>query len=346
MKKLVLTTLILVSAGYAYGQSTVKLSGSVYGGIGYNFGGGGSSYTSAAGPASWMISGREDMGGGNATIFKLESGFNATTGAQSNANALWDKQAYIGIQGAWGTIRAGRLYTPAFSTMALVADSTGTYSVISGANLMETHGVRLNNGIIYNSPGFNPWDYAHNGFAFALAHYFGTDKEKASRNATDGAYLGYGSGPVNIEFAAQRQNTWTSPTSDLNFRSYILGTNYDFKFLKLYVSYSTQTTRNRGMGNVKTKDNSDFLVGIKAPVGPGMLFTSFIYKRDKLNNNAYMLGAVYDYPFSKRTKLTAGIVKIFNRGKGNFYKLNNSYAGSQAGNLRSSAITLGLTHSF
>jgi hypothetical protein len=59
-----------------------------------------------------------------------------------------------------------------------------------------------------------------------------------------------------------------------------------------------------------------------------------------------MLGTVYDYPFSKRTKITAGIVKIFNRNGGNFYKLSSSYAGSITGDLRSSAVSLGLTHSF
>ncbi len=55
-----------------------------------------------------MFSGKEDLGGGSAVLVKLENGFNADTGAQANATTLFDKQAFIGLQGDWGTVRAGR----------------------------------------------------------------------------------------------------------------------------------------------------------------------------------------------------------------------------------------------
>ena len=173
MKKLVLSSMALAMlAGHAQAQSSVTLSGSIYGGLGLNSGGV-KSNTAAAGTSSFMLSGKEDIGGGSAVLFKVENGFNADTGAQANATTLFDKQAFIGLQGGWGTLRAGRVYTPAFATLALVADPTGTYGVGTTTNLMETHGVRLNNGIIYNSPGFDPWTYARRGFYGAAAHYFG-----------------------------------------------------------------------------------------------------------------------------------------------------------------------------
>src|SRR6218665_3114255 len=142
-------------ASPAYAHSWVGFSGSVYGGVGLN--GGGPSRTHLASPGSIMFSGKEDMGGGNAVLFKLENGFNAGTGTNASATTFFDKQSFVGLQGDWGTLRAGRVYTPAFATLALVADPSGTFSVLTSTGLMESHGVRLNNGIIYNSPGFDPW---------------------------------------------------------------------------------------------------------------------------------------------------------------------------------------------
>jgi predicted porin len=361
MKKLALTTVALAALGCAAGaqaqlnQGThLMMTGSLYGGVAYNQGAGGAkNYGTLAAPASMMFRGREDLGGGNAVYFKLENDISLATGAVGGATAgSFSKQAFVGIQGKWGNLRAGKMYTSSFSTMALIVDPTGTYSVISGTNLMETHYVRFNNGIIYNYGGFDPYSYARNGFAFAASHFFGSGADQSAggyqRNASSAVNIGYAGYGFAGEMSYQRTNVYTSPTSDQNFRSFLIGGSYKFSFAKVHFGYGQQKTRNAGAGNALTKDSKDFVTGLTMPLGPGNLMASWIRKNDKLNNNrAYMIGVNYDYPLSKRTKLTLGAVKMGNSSNAKvLYRVTSGYAGDTAAGARSASVVFGLTHYF
>ena len=354
MKKLILGTLALVSASYAGAQeSEVSLSGAAYGGLAYNFGGG-SGYATAAGPSSFQVAGRESLGGGNSIIFKLQNGFYLTTGQQEDPSSFWDMQAWVGAQGPWGTLRAGRLYAPAFDTYALVADPDMGFSVISANLITEINTVRQNNGIEYNSPGFNPWTYGHQGFYFTLAHYFGdpsamdgTNPGPASRNTTDGGHVGYAQGRWIVEFAAQKQNTYTSATSNINSHLVFLASNYRFDFATIYLAYGVASANNRAT-NTGTANSQEFLFSVKIPIGHGNLIANYIRFNDKFNHDiAHQVGVLYDYYMSKRTKLTAGYVRIGN-SNGNAYQLYNGYANTIPGQSppRNSSVTLGITHYF
>lgn len=348
MKKMVVTWMVLAaSAGVAHAQSSIRFSGSVYGGLGLNSGGDGVVRTALTGPSSFMFSGREDLGGGLAAIFKLENGFNADTGTMASATSFFDKQAFVGLQGPWGTVRAGKVYTPAFATLALVADPSGTYSVLTSTNLMESHGVRLNNGVIYNTPGFDPWTYARSGFYGAVAHYFGESTESSSRNNATGWNVGYGEGPLVVELSQQATNVYTSAVQDVDSRSTIVAANYDFDVAKGYIAYATNSARN-AVGGIKAKDNTDLLLGVYIPVGVAAVTVSYIRKDDRLpaNNDASVVGATYDYFLSKRTKLTLGYAKLHKRNAASSQRLANGYTGTTAANGGTSAVTLGVTHRF
>lgn len=348
MKKFVMSSLVVAACcAPAHAQTSVTLSGSLYGGLGLNSGGAASRAT-LGGASSFMFSGKEDLGGGLYALFKLENAFNANTGMQANASSFFDKQAFIGLQGGWGTLRAGRLYTPSFATLALVADPTATFSVIAATNLMETHGVRLNNGIIYNSPGFDPWTYARRGVFGALAHYFGESPTGgSSRDSATGFNLGYGAGPLVVELSSQQANVYTSTVLNVDTRTTILAANYQWGAARLYLAYSDNSARNIALGN-KTKDSNDILLGVVFPLGVGSFTASYIRKNDKLpaNNDAQQFGALYDHPISKRTKFTLGYARIHNRNPANPYKVSNGYAGTTAATAGTSAFTLGMTHRF
>jgi GBP family porin len=348
MKKMVVTWVVVAaSAGSAYAQSSVKLSGSVYGGVGFNQGGDGVLRTSMTGPSSFMFSGKEDLGGGLSALFKFENGFNADSGSVASATTFFDKQAFVGLQGPWGTVRAGRVYTPSFATLALVADPSGTYSVLTSTNLMESHGVRMNNGVIYNTPGFDPWTYARSGIYGAVAHYFGESTDGTSRNSATGWNIGYGEGSLVVELSNQVTNVYTSAALDVDSRSTILAANYDFDVAKGYIAYADNSARNT-VGGIKAKDNIDMLLGVYVPIGVGAVTVSYIRKDDKLpaNNDASVIGATYDYFLSRRTKLTVGYAKLHKRNASSPQRLANSYTGTTAANGGTSAVTLGVTHRF
>lgn len=346
MKKCLVTiSAISLFSGAVYAQSSVTLSGSVYAGLGLTTSATGASTTALAGTSSWMLSGREDLGDGNAAIFKLESGFNLDTGASANATTLFDKQAFVGLQGKWGTVRAGRLYTPAFATLALVADPSGTYSLLSSTNLMESSGVRLNNGIIYNSPGFNPWTYARDGFYGAAAYYMGEVAGSSSTNGSLGLNVGYGKGPLVVELSNHKSNatSTTAPITSIDTNNTLLAANYNFNLAKVFFAYAWNSANNAAT-SVKTKDNTDLLLGVTAPVGPGTLTASYIVKDDKLaaNADAVQYGVTYHYPLSKRTRLLAGWAKI-NHTNAPKYVLSAGYTGSTTG---TTGFITGIAHAF
>jgi predicted porin len=57
--------------------------------------------------------GTEDLGGGTEAVFMLESGFDIDTGAQSDAAALFNRQAWVGlVDRRYGSVLLGRHYTP------------------------------------------------------------------------------------------------------------------------------------------------------------------------------------------------------------------------------------------
>jgi predicted porin len=59
-------------------------------------------------PSRWGLRGKEYLGSGLSAIFELESGFAPNSGALQNGNRLFGRSALVGLETAYGTIRAGR----------------------------------------------------------------------------------------------------------------------------------------------------------------------------------------------------------------------------------------------
>ena len=100
--------------------------------------------------------GSEDIGGGTKAIFRLESGFNSLTGAQSSAGFLFNRQAYVGISNdRYGTVTLGRQYTPYFQMVGALGP-TGVLTGATGAHPGDVDALdttlRFNNSVTYLSP--------------------------------------------------------------------------------------------------------------------------------------------------------------------------------------------------
>ena len=64
------------------------------------------------------LKGGEDLGGGQKIEFALENGFNPNNGSLASAGSLFNRQAWVGIAGQWGKVRAGRQNSPLFNDQA------------------------------------------------------------------------------------------------------------------------------------------------------------------------------------------------------------------------------------
>jgi predicted porin len=100
--------------------------------------------------------GAEDIGGGTKAIFRLESGFNSLTGAQSSAGYMFNRQAYVGLTNdRYGTVTLGRQYTPYFQMVGALGP-TGVLTGATGAHPGDIDALdttlRFNNSITYLSP--------------------------------------------------------------------------------------------------------------------------------------------------------------------------------------------------
>lgn len=96
----------------------------------------------------WGLRGTEDLGNGLRAVFAVESGFNLGTARNGDNNRLFNRQAWVGLQGDWGTVGFGRQFTP--SHLAIVtntpANAPGMYepvpyiSPVRGDNMLRYQG--------------------------------------------------------------------------------------------------------------------------------------------------------------------------------------------------------------
>ena len=114
------------------------------------------------------FSGKEDLGGGTAFIFRLSTRFETDTGTLEESNKpLWHDEATIGISGRYGTLQVGRRMDALYAN-DWIFDPWNYYDRIASPawDLWRHHFAsdpsanrggtpdwgRLNNGIFYDSP--------------------------------------------------------------------------------------------------------------------------------------------------------------------------------------------------
>jgi predicted porin len=149
----------LLSAG-ASAQSSVTLYGVVDNAFAYvsNQRGHSNFYMSQGNlqASKFGLLGAEDLGAGTKAIFRLESGFNSLTGAQSSSGFIFNRQAYVGLSNdKYGTVTLGRQYTPYFQMVGALGP-TGVLTGATGAHPGDLDALdttlRLNNSVTYLSP--------------------------------------------------------------------------------------------------------------------------------------------------------------------------------------------------
>ncbi|MCA8333424.1 porin [Burkholderia cepacia] len=159
--------MMLVCWSSAHAQSNVTLYGVIDSGIMYTSrtfdtgtGTTGSHQISATdggiSGSHFGITGAEDLGAGTKAIFTLESGFTTNNGALGNSNGnFFGRQAFVGLSGQFGTIKAGTQYSPfglaIVDTDARHASFFGSQAGIYMGNFFAT-GIFVANAVSYTSP--------------------------------------------------------------------------------------------------------------------------------------------------------------------------------------------------
>ena len=305
MKKITLAALIIgaFAAATAQAQSNVTVYGVVDLGIAKTTGG---ALLERENQASRLgFKGTEDLGNGLKAIFNLESEFKADTGAQATANTLFDRQAWVGLTGDFGTVYLGRTKDLIDGTLARV-DPFNTYGVIGKINEPVMRGgqspngpaaggsvvgaSRVSNAITYNSPTFS-------GFVVS-----GQVVASEIKDADSGysVVATYDMGPASAHAGYQRKvqsvaNAAAEPTL------WLVGGGYKFGPAKVTFDYSKADTDVAVNGEFKS-----FLIGLAYDIGGGAIKASYVKQKQDSSlvsgkETAKAFGLGYDYPLSKRT---------------------------------------------
>ncbi|MDM0016726.1 porin [Variovorax saccharolyticus] len=331
MKRSLVAAAACAAVSWASAQSSVTLFGVVDAAV---------TYTTGSGPVSssrWQLTnssntfsrlgfrGTEDLGGGLAASFWLESGlqndtgtsFGTNTNNQRNGNVgdgglIYGRRSTVSLSGVFGEVRLGRDYTPTFWNTALF-DPFGTGGGI-GANqiyftslggLSAPTGTRASNSVGYFLPP------TLGGFYGQLMVALGENPSNAVLPGPvplsiedDGDYtgmrVGYLNGPFNVALSTGRTKY---AVGDLRVTN--LGASYTFAaFMGVRVmgEYYTES-----LGEV---DGKGALLGFNLPVGAGEIKASYAWYRREPGFNLprptvgkFALGYVYN--LSKRSAVYA-----------------------------------------
>ena len=278
----------------------------------------------------WGLKGSEDLGGGQSASFQIESGFDASTGV---AGGGFNRQAWVGLNGGFGSVKLGRQYIPYFGAqgavdpfgLGLVGDGSGMVSIF------RHYGVRMNNTINYSLPTLG-------GFSGELAYGLGEVAGSGSAGGQYGFSGTYAAGPLTAVASYHNQGQVVEGVDTGDSRSVLLGAVYDFNVVKLHGAIADN--RDVASGGAATGRSRDLMLGVSAPVGPVTVMASYMRHKDRLdangNSNFWGLGATYD--LSKRTSFYTSFSRISNGSAGS--------AGSGSPGVDVSWVNVGVRHRF
>ncbi|MDR5752434.1 MULTISPECIES: porin [unclassified Caballeronia] len=307
----------------------------------------------------WGLLGSEDLGGGTTAIFRIEAGFNPTTGVSLQGNREFGRQAYVGLKGAYGQLTLGRQYSVPFDTL-LPYDTIGWgNSAASDVWVQLLAGSRLDNTAKYTL-NIDQWK-------FSAAYSFGGQAGSISHGSTYAAGLNYQGSVFGAGLTAQQAKDFAGNKQSnlgagalinvgpVTLHGYYLYTRRDGAFTPTtgqdfsptYGGYAALYTNpgntNIGASSAARTDNV-FQLGATWQTTPSVqIKAAAIYDLGRHVNangesgNKLSTFLTGDYFLSKRTDVYLA---------GAFSKVSASFNGPYASENDSASVTLGLRHRF
>ncbi len=260
----------------------------------------------------WGLRGSESLGGGLNAIFTLEGGINSDTGGSAQGGLLVGRQAFVGLNGGFGSFTAGRQYAPIFYVFA-DSDSDGlsnfspvTHMMLSNNGAQSSTNLRINNTLVYASPNMG-------GFGVRAMWGFGESLAGTSAGRNFGINATYSGGPIyaGLGYADLKDGSGNSVS-----RAVALGGAFDAGVAK--ISGTVYDWKNPS-SNAKVKA---FALGANVPLGALSLLAQYgQFKNSGAANTFKGRQAVFNlganYTLSKRTDAYLRFVNANNNAGGN-----------------------------
>ncbi len=289
----------------------------------------------AQGTSQVTFKGTEDLGGGLKASFLIENDFNSTTDAKSNwGNATNGGETYLGLEGGFGSLKAGAPNTPSLTAQAS-RQPIGTKIGGGFGGALGTGHVRENNSLVYATPAFA-------GFSAAVGYQFATKADATALPAVTTAKektdigVNYANGPFRAGVSSYNQTGVNAQTN--------VYAQYDIAGATLYAGYHEENQKvapTASTTNVETKSigkSNGWNVAAKYALTPSVnLLANYAELNDKAaaNHDRKIAAVGAQYMLSKRTNVYARYVDE---------KLSNTTAATA---LKAQTTTLvGVQHNF
>lgn len=293
--------------------------------------------------------GTEDLGNGLKANFVLEQGFNLNDGSQaSTTNGSFQRQAWVGLSGGFGSVSFGRQYAPGYGAF-LANDALGgallsagmTLNGVAGFTIAANSNARWNNSIKYVTPTMG-------GFTAEAIYRAGEASNDFASNEGYGLGMNFKGGPVNVNYVYHHTDgaaqgslegltaaQWVNPTPATGaiLDEHYVGATFDAKVLKVMASYTFGQMTGKNSNGMQV--GQMFVLGTIVPIGKanlhlnyGLLDMDGNTRKTAASGLAQSYGAAVTYGLSKRTTLYAGLNHTdLPRNNANF-----GYNGATAGN--------------
>ncbi len=314
-------------------------------------------------PTQAILTGATGTGGLVASLANEVFGVNVG----QYGNRLFDRQSHVGLITPVGAVLAGRMYTPAFETNAMF-DIMESQSGLSAGQVVQFPAVleiRKSNAIAYR--------LAKNGFSGSLMFAYG-DSGKEVNNASQ--MVGFNASYKSSNFAlGVGYNAAKNELGQDSLKTTVLGASMNMDVHKITGMVIQMTDDNPSnmttIGNLLVagglpvgvagaiqnaytqalkQDGTLYHLGYRYTGGPhtvSLAYTSYDDKRPA-NADVKSSGVAYTYALSKRTDLSAVLVRFDNGDNAQVAPGGNAYLGgvTVAPGTDSTGLALGIRHRF
>jgi predicted porin len=308
----------------AHAQSSVTLYGILDGGLLYlsktqnaSGGNGGKFFgfsDSIVMPSMFGMKGHEDLGGGMSAEFDLESGINISNGGLNDGNGnLFGRQAWVGLNGGFGSVRAGLQFSPFFDT-AFALDPRNFSQF--GASLP----VYLNNAVATGAFNSNALKYTSPVLAglqgsvmFAPGGVAG-NFQAGRQYSADLSYHWDGLGVFAAYYNGNAGAPETPVPSKLAMNARMIGASYQFGTLTAKAAFTNYKMAGTGINNDVWDAGLDYMATPAIDLNGGVWY---MVNRDDIQSKSLMAALGATYNLSKRTGVYAQLGVVNNKGSQN-----------------------------
>ena len=289
--------------------------------------------------------GTEDLGNGLKAVFTLEQGFTIDDGGENDSSKAFQRQAFVGLSGGFGTVALGRQYAPGYYIVndPLASGALSPHVMMvndAGMSIAPNSAARWDNAVTYTG-SFSGLTVRAN-YAMGAAEAVSAPGVDPSDDDRFGLSVAYANGPLNVDAIYHLLQTSSSAVTADDQTEWYVSAGYNFGMATVMASYQD----GESLQNVKGNDANAWQLGAVIPVGAaGNIHVA--YGQMEYDNRAQgevdTWGIAYTHALSKRTTAYVGYNNVGNDADtdaGLAYKANTEFGED------SDLFAVGVRHTF